>query len=342
MTMKNPYENALLPEAAALPACFVKRRLHSITGFFLVLFLFEHLLVNSQAALFFGDNGTGFVLAVNSIKALPYLPIIELTLLGVPILLHGYWGIIYLFSAQPNSMHSDGRRADLAAYSRNHAYTWQRITSLVLVVGLILHVGTMRFLHRPLEAQVGEKTDYMVKLQMDQGLYTLSSRIGLSLYDQEAIVAQEKELEKKIKSFSTEIEKMQIRKREAGLSIEEEKRLQGEQGLKEQEQWLATLKERTVTGNEIIAVTESFGTAELVMVREAFKSVWICVIYTLFVLAASFHAMNGLWTFAISWGITLSEKSRRYMRTFSDGLMLLVLFFGLAAIWGTYWFNLKS
>ncbi len=340
--MKNLYENSQFPEAAVLPASFIKQRLHSITGFFLVLFLFEHLLVNSQAALFLGDNGAGFVQAVNSIKALPYLPVIELTLLGVPILLHGYWGIIYLFSAQPNSRHSDGRVPDLAAYSRNHAYTWQRITSLVLVVGLILHVGTMRFLHRPLEASVGEKTDYMVKLQMDDGLYTVSSRIGLSLYDKQAIVLQEQQLETENKKFIIEIEKMNIRKREAGFSVEEEKRLQGEQVLKERERWLTTLKERVLASDEVIGVTASFGTAELALVRDAFKSVWMCAIYTLFVLAASFHAMNGLWTFAIAWGITLSERSRKYMRTFSDGLMLLVVFFGLAAIWGTYWLNLKS
>ena len=340
--MKNLYETAHLPGTAALPASFIKRRLHSITGLFLVLFLFEHLLVNSQAALFLGENGIGFVQAVNSIKALPYLPVIELTLLGVPILLHGYFGIIYLFSAQPNSRHSDGRSPDLASYSRNHAYTWQRITSLVLVVGLILHVVTMRFLHRPLEVAVGEKTDYMVKLQMDEGLYTVSSRIGLSLYDQQAIGVREKQLEKESKNFTAEIEKMNIRKREAGFSVEEERQLQGDQALKEKEHWLATLKERVLAPDEVIGVTDSFGTAELVMVRDAFKSISMCVVYTLFVLAASFHAMNGVWTFAIAWGITLSERSRKYMRTFSDGLMLLVVFFGLAAIWGTYWLNLKS
>ena len=75
----------------AIPKAFVKKRIHSITGIFLVLYLIEHLLVNSQAALFIGDNGQGFVHAVNSIDDLPYLPVIEIFLLGVPILAHMWW-----------------------------------------------------------------------------------------------------------------------------------------------------------------------------------------------------------------------------------------------------------
>lgn len=276
--MQKSYEST--PLAPALPQAFIWRRLHSLTGLFLVLFLFEHLLVNSQAALFIGDDGAGFVSAVNSIKSLPYLPVIELVLLGVPIVLHGFLGIQYLFSSKPNSIQTDGSAPALREYSRNHAYTWQRVTALILVIGLTVHIGYMRFLKRPIEADLGQKNEYMVKLSMDDGLYTLSERLDFQL--------------------------------------------------------------KECTGNEVMAVTESFGCAELLMVRDAFKSIWICILYTVFVLAACFHAMNGVWNFAIAWGITLTERSRKITRSFSDYIMFLVIFFGLAAIWGTYWINLKS
>lgn len=38
--------------APPLPSAFIWRRAHSLTGLWLVLFLIEHLLTNSQAALF--------------------------------------------------------------------------------------------------------------------------------------------------------------------------------------------------------------------------------------------------------------------------------------------------
>lgn len=65
--------------AAAIPKAFIWRRLHSLMGLWLVLFLIEHLLTNSQAALWLGDNGRGFVNMVNAIHNLPYLEVIELT-----------------------------------------------------------------------------------------------------------------------------------------------------------------------------------------------------------------------------------------------------------------------
>lgn len=274
--MQKTYEN--IPIAPPIPGAFIWRRLHSLTGLFLVLFLLEHLLVNSQAALFIGDDGLGFVSAVNSIQTFPYLPVIELTLLGVPILLHGWLGIKYLFSAKYNSFTSDGATPALGSYTRNHAYTWQRITAIILVVGLTLHVVTMRFLNRPQEEK--ERHEYQVQVSMDKGLPAVSDRLGVTLHP--------------------------------------------------------------LSSGDVQAVTENFGTAELLMVRDSFKSIWLCILYTLFVLAACFHAMNGLWTFAISWGITLTERSRKLTRTFSDYLMLLIVFLGLAAIWGTYWINLKS
>ncbi|HEY5235777.1 MAG TPA: succinate dehydrogenase, partial [Rhabdochlamydiaceae bacterium] len=91
-----------------IPRAFIWRRIHSLMGLWLVLFLFEHLLVNSQAALLLGNNARGFVDGVNAIHNLPYLPIIEIFLLGFPIAIHGVLGVKYLFTAKFNSGGSDG------------------------------------------------------------------------------------------------------------------------------------------------------------------------------------------------------------------------------------------
>ena len=132
-----------------IPNSFILRRLHSLTGVFLALYLFEHLLTNAQAARYLGENGQGFIDSVNWIHSLPFLKAIEILLLGVPIAIHLIWGIRYLFTGAPNSFNTNGTKPALPEYPRNHAYTWQRITSWILVFGLIGHVIQMRFIDYP-------------------------------------------------------------------------------------------------------------------------------------------------------------------------------------------------
>ena len=66
------------------------------------------------------------------------------------------------------------------------------------------------------------------------------------------------------------------------------------------------------------------------------------VLYTLFVFVACYHAFNGLWTFLIKWGITLNQRSQRWMLKISTALMILIGLLGLSAIWLTFWINLKQ
>lgn len=280
-----------------IPKAFLFKRLHSLTGLFLVLYIIEHLLVNSQAALFFGDNGAGFVKSVNDIQNLPYLPLIEFFLIGFPVVIHAIWGIKYALTAQPNSYGQIGNQVYLPEYPRNHAYTWQRITSWILVVAIGAHVIHMRFLERPEEIrlQQGEK-EYLVKLKRDTGLDTLPAKLGFKIYEEKDIQAH----------------------------------------------WKPFLEKHPLKRGQVVAVANSFGLAELLMVRETFKSPLMIGLYTIFVLSACFHAFNGLWTFMISWGITLTERSRLWMRRLSNLLMIIVLIWGLAAIWGTFWINLRQ
>lgn len=263
---------------------FVWRRVHSFLGLWLVLYLIVHLLVNSQAALWIGDDGHGFVRLVNKIKELPYLQVIELTLLGVPFLIHGIWGIQRLRTAKLNSMHSDGSTPSLN-YGRNHAFTWQRVTSWILLFGVVAHVIQMRFLENPVKAYINHEKRFLMKVYYDQGLETLTPRLGAKLYP--------------------ELESYVLKK------------------------------------NQVIISAPNPGVAILFMVRDTFKSPLMIILYTVFVLAAAFHAFNGVWTFLITWGIILSYPSQRSMVKVNFFGMALLSFLGLAAIWGTY-YNLKS
>lgn len=253
---------------------FLQRRLQSIAGFVFVLFLIEHLLTNSMSALFVGDDGKGFVDSVNFIHSLPYLPVIEVLFVAMPIVLHGWYGIDRLLSARYNSFRTDGSSPSLPL-ARNKAFTWQRITSMVLIVALALHVYYMRFSNQPKEVSSG----FQVELSQDAGLETVASRLRTKL-----------------------------------MPINEER---------------------------VIATADTVGTAFLLILRDTFKSIPMCLAYSLFVLLAVFHSCNGLWTFSITWGITLSEPSRLIFRRITNGLMLLLFFLGFAAIWGVYWLNLR-
>jgi succinate dehydrogenase / fumarate reductase cytochrome b subunit len=262
-----------------IPNAFILRRLHSITGLFITLYLIEHLFVNSQAALFFGSDGRDFINSVNGIHSLPYLKFIEICLLGIPIAFHGYYGIKIVRQAAYNSLATDGSAPSLPYYSRNQAYTWQRLTSWILLFGILFHVYHMRIYQYPERVQEGSQTAFYVAVENDPGYKTLASR----------------------------------------LAVEIEQR-----------------------DGSTYAKAKDFGTAELLVVRESFKNPITMALYTLFVLAACFHGFNGLWTFCLSWGVIITEKSQRLALKCCYGLMVLVAFLGLIAIYGTFWINLRA
>jgi succinate dehydrogenase / fumarate reductase cytochrome b subunit len=257
---------------------FLDKRLQSLTGLFFSLYLIFHLFTNSQAALFIGDDGRGYIHEVNWIHNLPYLPILEIVLLGVPIVLHSFYGTMILIRGGTNSFETDGRTPSLP-HARNRAYTWQKLTAYFLLVAVLLHVVHMRGFEYPEIQKEGHKTLYTVELNGDSGLNTLKDRID----------------------FST-VEK----------------------------------------NGKVFATADNFGTASLLMVRETFKSPLMMALYTIFVLAAVYHGLNGLWMFTINWGITVTVRSQNIMLWISLALMFITAFLGLAAIFGTYWINLRN
>ena len=297
---------------------FFWRRMHSLAGLWLILFIIEHLLTNSQSALFFGDDGEGFIASVNWIHGLPYLPVIELLALGVPFLIHGLWGIMYAREARINSFKSDGSSPALGQYKENRAFTWQRVTSWILIVGVIAHVVHMRFLNYPTEAQVGSQEYFAVKITDDPGLITLGERLDFKIYQE------------------SDIQRLQ-----SELAIQPEGRTPlAEQARTQQIEFLEALEGHTLTTGKVVAVAKNFGTASLLVVRDTFKMPMMIILYTLFVIAAGYHAFNGLWTAFITWGINITQKTQDKFRKLTNALMTLVIFLGLASVWLTY-FNLR-
>lgn len=253
---------------------FLWRRVHSLMGLWLILYLLEHLIVNSQATLWIGDDGIGFVRLVNSLESLPYLQVIEVVFIGVPLVVHGYWGVKRALTARENVGRGDGSKPSLP-YGRNRAFRWQRLTSWILLVGIVAHVVQMRFVQMPKEVD----GRYVVHVKQDPGLDGVAERIGVTLKSE---------------------------------------------------------------GDRVVASAKSPGKAMLMMVRETFKSPLMAVLYSIFVLAAAFHAFNGFWTSLITWGAMLSYRSQKALIPICWVGVGLLAFLGLAAIWGSYWINLRT
>ena len=88
-------------------------------------------------------------------------------------------------------------------------------------------------------------------------------------------------------------------------------------------------------------IITSKNSADLILlnVRQAFQCLWMCAIYTVFVLASVFHGCNGFWTFCVTWGLLLSRKAQKNWVNFVYGLAFVLLALGMFSIWGSYFFS---
>ena len=303
--------------SSQISSAFIWRRVHSLMGFWLVLYLILHLITNSQAALWLGSEGHGFVKMVNALEALPYLHAVEIVLIGIPLLIHLVWGVYRALTARNNF--------SSLKYERNLAFVLQRWSSWILLFGIIGHVVQMRFLDMPKLAKLNRQEQSMVKLTFDEGLYPLSARLGVKLYDAKKIQAIQNCLANPTLTPSNVFEE-EIAEQFVAWENTEEKI-----------HWRETLNSFSLAPNEVVAVADSPGKAMLLMVRNTFKSPLYVVLYTIFLLAAAFHAFNGFWTFLITWGVILSYRSQKTMIPVCMIGVLALSFLGLAAIWGSYW-----
>jgi succinate dehydrogenase / fumarate reductase cytochrome b subunit len=120
--------------ALILQRHFLLRRLHSLLGLVPVgAFLVFHLWENSQSRLGASHYNEQ---VVGALQGLNYLPVIELTVIALPLLFHGLYGLVII---------RDGRPEPLAyGFLRNRLYWLQRISGVALILFLLLHVGLTR------------------------------------------------------------------------------------------------------------------------------------------------------------------------------------------------------
>ncbi|MFH1748959.1 MAG: succinate dehydrogenase [Planctomycetota bacterium] len=115
---------------------FTLRRLHSLTGIIPIgAFLINHLLANSTA--FLGEEH--FNHHIELIQSLPWLLVIEVGFIFIPLAFHGVYGLIIALQGRPNQ--------GQYPYLDNWRYTLQRITAYITIAFVILHLLHFRFAH---------------------------------------------------------------------------------------------------------------------------------------------------------------------------------------------------
>jgi len=126
---------------------FLLRRLHSLAGIMPIgVFLMSHLTTNSSVVWGLvnanripeGHAGAGtFQHEVNFIHSLPYLILIEVFGLWLPIAFHAVLGVYYATTGRPNHARYP--------YQDNWRYTLQRISGYVGVLFIFYHIATLRW-----------------------------------------------------------------------------------------------------------------------------------------------------------------------------------------------------
>ncbi|SDC25173.1 succinate dehydrogenase cytochrome b558 subunit [Shouchella lonarensis] len=67
------------------------------------------------------------------------------------------------------------------------------------------------------------------------------------------------------------------------------------------------------------------------MMADILSSPYMLAFYIAGVVSATFHFANGLWSFAVSWGITVSPRSQQVMTYVSLIVFIVLTYIGLAA-----------
>lgn len=114
---------------------FYSRKLHSLLGVIpLGFFLVEHLLTNFEA---FNSGKEGFIDAVLWLNSLPFVVLLELFGIWLPLLYHGVYGLFIAFQAK----HNIGNYS----YGRNIMFSLQRFTGVATLIFVVWHFYETRF-----------------------------------------------------------------------------------------------------------------------------------------------------------------------------------------------------
>ena len=120
--------------AIHLSRTFVLRKLHQLSGIVpLGLFVLEHFYTNSKAI-----SGSGaFNEAVKDLQAIPYILLVEIGGIFIPLIYHAVYGLVITMEARPNNLNYP--------YPRNWFYLIQRTTGVILFFFILFHVLNFRF-----------------------------------------------------------------------------------------------------------------------------------------------------------------------------------------------------
>ena len=120
--------------AIRLSRTFVLRKLHQLTGIVpLGAFLLEHFYTNSKAI----AGAASFNKAVEDLQAIPYILLVEITFIFIPLIYHAVYGLFITFEMRPNNLQYP--------YARNWFYMIQRVTGFILFFFILFHVLNFRF-----------------------------------------------------------------------------------------------------------------------------------------------------------------------------------------------------
>lgn len=120
--------------AIRLSRTFVLRKLHQLSGIVpLGAFLLEHFYTNSKAI----AGAASFNKAVEDLQAIPYILLVEITFIFIPLIYHAVYGLVITAEARPNNL--------AYPYPRNWFYTVQRVTGVILFFFILFHVLNFRF-----------------------------------------------------------------------------------------------------------------------------------------------------------------------------------------------------
>lgn len=115
---------------------FLLRRLHSLSGIVPVgAFLLVHLFTNSLAAW----SPASFDEHVKDIHHIPYLLMLEIFFIFLPLAYHAGFGVVIARTSLSNVRYYH--------YADNWRYTLQRVTGWIALIFILVHLGQFRFAH---------------------------------------------------------------------------------------------------------------------------------------------------------------------------------------------------
>ncbi|NIM65412.1 MAG: succinate dehydrogenase [Candidatus Latescibacteria bacterium] len=154
--------------ALPLDRHFALRKLHSLTGIIPIgVFLCFHLFENSLAT-----KGSEYYTehVVHKIGNIPYVELLEIFFIAVPILFHGIYGLIIWLQGRSNVL--------TYGYFRNWMYWVQRYTGIIALIFIFTHVWGTRIQVLINEAVTKDNLFHHLATQLENPLYLTWYIIG--------------------------------------------------------------------------------------------------------------------------------------------------------------------